>query len=336
MTRRARLILLALLIAGLAPGLWWRMPLPPLRHDEGIVVTSLRALPATVGDMQVAGAWEFRSRNEHFGGLSALAVLNNRDLLAATDKARFVRIALPPADTISATNLGYFRPGGAQDKRLSDLEALAYDPASGTLWASYESLNTIERVAPDGDRTTGRLRGTERWPSRSGAEAIERLPDGRFLVIGESRGGGDGSPALLYPGDPLSDGPPIAFRFEGPDGFSPTGAAALPDGRVLVLMRTWDFGIPPRFRAAIALADPVDIEPGKPWRGRVLARLEPPLPSDNYEGIAVAPRGDGTVAVWVVSDDNFMRSQRTLLLELRWAESAHEKARGIPRAHREP
>ena len=141
-----------------------------------------------------------------------------------------------------------------------------------------------------------------------------------------------GSPALLFPGDPLGEGEPLAFRFKGPEGYSPTGAAALPDGRLLVIMRTWRFGVPPAFRCVIVLADPAQIASGEVWTGRVVARLQPPLPSDNYEGIAVRPRADGSFTVWVISDDNFMRHQRTLLLQLRWQERAHEKARGKPRA----
>lgn len=322
MARRTRLFLIVLLLAGLAPGLWWRMPLPPLRHDAPVAVTPIAGLPDSAGEMEVVGGWELASPNEHFGGFSALALLGNGRLLAASDKARFLTIALPPGETIPAASLGYFRPAGGQDKRLSDLESLARDPASGTLWAAYEYSNTIERIGADLGRVTERLRGTQGWPRKSGAEAIEHLPDGRFLVIGESRGGNGGSPALLFAGDPLDpvrdDEGPIAFRFAALEGYSPTGAAALPDGRVLVLVRSWQFALPPRFTGAIVLADPRNIRAGKVWRGKVLARLEPPLPSDNYEGIAVAPGPDGSVAVWLISDDNFMRSQRTLLLKLRW------------------
>ena len=55
----------------------------------------------------------------------------------------------------------------------------------------------------------------------------------------------------------------------------------------------------------------------------MLAKLEPPLPTDNYEGIAVAPDESGKgAAVWVMSDDNRMRTfQRTILLKLRWPPS---------------
>jgi hypothetical protein len=51
--------------------------------------------------------------------------------------------------------------------------------------------------------------------------------------------------------------------------------------------------------------------------GAEIARLEPPLLADNFEGIAVAPAHRG-LHVLLVSDDNFHPLQRTLLLLFRY------------------
>jgi hypothetical protein len=67
----------------------------------------------------------------------------------------------------------------------------------------------------------------------------------------------------------------------------------------------------------LAVADPADIAAGKDWPWRKLADLAGPVPRDNYEGLAIAPDADG-VTLWVISDDNFARFQRTLLIELHW------------------
>jgi len=40
------------------------------------------------------------------------------------------------------------------------------------------------------------------------------------------------------------------------------------------------------------------------------------IPRENYEGLALRPRGDGRVDVWVMSDDNFSIIQRSLLAKL--------------------
>ena len=46
------------------------------------------------------------------------------------------------------------------------------------------------------------------------------------------------------------------------------------------------------------------------------ARLRGGLPTDNYEGVAIGRNPAGRIRIWVVSDDNFSRDQRTLLLAL--------------------
>jgi hypothetical protein len=46
--------------------------------------------------------------------------------------------------------------------------------------------------------------------------------------------------------------------------------------------------------------------------------LAAPLTVDNYEGVAALPRPDGSVRFYVISDDNFSRLPRTLLLAFDW------------------
>ena len=62
----------------------------------------------------------------------------------------------------------------------------------------------------------------------------------------------------------------------------------------------------------------------RPIPTRLLAEFGNAIPRDNYEGIAVTTDDDGQF-VWLISDDNFMAIQRTLLLKLRW--DRREKAR---------
>ena len=57
---------------------------------------------------------------------------------------------------------------------------------------------------------------------------------------------------------------------------------------------------------------------------RLLAELGKSIPRDNYEGLTLTEDADGQ-HVWLISDDNFMSFQRTLLLKLRW--QTREKAR---------
>jgi len=158
------------------------------------------------------------------------------------------------------------------------------------------------------------------WSSNAGPEVFARLPDGRFLAIEEDpreRAEG-GHNAVLFGRDPVAGGEPAEFLFAALDGFYPVDAVARADGRVLVLMRRVVWGLPPRFEGAIVLIDPARIEPGRTLHGRLLARLKPPLPMDNFEGMALTRDARGARYLWLISDDNLMGYQRTLLLRLRW------------------
>ena len=67
----------------------------------------------------------------------------------------------------------------------------------------------------------------------------------------------------------------------------------------------------------LIVADPAEIAAGEEWRWHKLADLKRPVPRDNFEGLAIVPDASG-VTLWLISDDNFARIQRTLLLELHW------------------
>ena len=328
----ARLFALLLVALGLAPGTWWRSPLPPVDNRQHLSFTPLRLPEVDLGPLELAGAWQLRSRNPHFGSYSALLALGDGTLLAASDRGRVLRFT-PPGVRPSRVRFEVFSGRVEDDKTLADIEALARDPASGRIWAAFEVTNRIERrdaalgagesVAPEAMRP---------WRAMFGAEAMVRLADGRFVVLAEGGGRGDAVPALLFPGDPVAGAEPIGFGFGPPTGFRPVDMAQLADGRVLILLRRVEWGVPPGFSGKLLLADPAAIRAGRPWPAQFLADLAEPLPTDNYEGLAVEPDGHGGWVLWLISDDNEMTLQRTLLLKLVWRPRA--KARGIARAPR--
>jgi hypothetical protein len=203
------------------------------------------------------------------------------------------------------------------------------------MWGTYENTNFIERYDAD-FIPEGRVRPPEmrRWPSNSGPEAMVRLADGRFIVLSEAspRWFDDDLPALLFPGDPVDGARPEPFRYAPPDGYRPVDMAEIPDGRVLILLRAVRWGVPPRFESKLVVADPADIRRSGRWSGREIAHVGEPLPTDNYEGVAVEPADDGRLVLWLISDNNKSRFQRTLLLKLLWRPD--EKARGKARAPR--
>lgn len=316
-----RLSALALILT-LTPLSCLREPPRPESVKQQLGLRRLAVPPArrlgALGPFRLEGAWHLTSPFSGFGSYSAMVPLPRGQLLALSDRGGVMTFSPPGAaqEGVLLTTIRYTR----RRSRDLDAESATRDPATGRIWVGTESSNGISRHDPN-LRVEARAwpPAMKAWDRNEGPEAMTRLSDGRFVVLAE---GFDGvlenrlHQAVLFPGDPTRNGGKGArFRFSGPEGFKPTDMATLPDGRALVLFRRL---VPrlPMFEGRIAVADPAELRPGKVWTAREIARLEPPLPTDNYEAMTVVSRGDGMVTVWLMSDDNVSVLQRTLLLKL--------------------
>jgi hypothetical protein len=100
-------------------------------------------------------------------------------------------------------------------------------------------------------------------------------------------------------------------------GYRVSDAAILPDGRLLLLNRRFEWL--EGFSLVVTIADAGALSEGSVIEAHEIARLEPPLTIDNMEGASVTVENGRTI-VWLVSDDNFFPLQRTLLLKFALAE----------------
>lgn len=270
-----------------------------------------------VGALTFLGGVRLTSPDPAFGGFSALAVAGDRFTLLS-DGGNVARFRMDARGAVSRPAYVAL-PGGPATgwrKMDRDSESLAVEPGTGRVWIGFERANAIWRYSPGFRRAERLVRpaAMRRWRGNGGAEAMARLRDGRFLVVAEEATRGPGREALLFPGDPTDGRAPLRFRYLPPAGFDPSDVTQLPDGRVLVLNRWW--GLPKRFRSALVAIDPRLFRPGALLRGREIARLAPPLRTENYEGVAATMEAGRTV-VWLVSDDDMNGWQRTLLLKFR-------------------
>lgn len=269
-----------------------------------------------LGAFELEGAWALTSGLKGFGSYSALLAMPGGRLLALDDGGGWLAFS-PPGAAAGPVRHGLEFP---RNWRISDVESATRNPATGEVWLGREGLNAISRHGPDLRlRESSRPAAMAGWGSNSGAEAMVRLGDGRFIVLEEGRIAMPAlvsHQALLFAGDPTLGAPLTRFTFEGPADFAPTDMAQLPDGRVLIVMRRLVWPLPRRFAGQILIADPVAIRAGGTWHGQEVASLTSTLPVDNFEGLAIEPRSDGRVTVWLISDDNNVASQRTLLWKL--------------------
>lgn len=272
-----------------------------------------------VGALTYWGGISLWSRDGAFGGFSSLSVAGDRFTLLS-DGGNIVRFRLNRDFRLSEPAFGDLPagPGVGWEKRDRDSESMTVDPASGQVWVGFERANEIWRYAPGLGLPAASAAplAMARWQDNGGAESMVRLHDGRFLVIAETNRR-DGAPrkALMFSGDPVAH-PDAGFRFFylPPDGFDPSDAVELPDGRVLVLNR--QIALPFAWSAVLTLIDPRAAKPGGILSGREVARFASPLTVDNFEGLAVTREGSATI-LWMVSDDNLFVLQRTLLMKFR-------------------
>lgn len=319
---RAGLVVLIALM--LAPGTWVRSDIGTRSDPATVTLTPLPDRAGVSGTLEVTGVWQLASDHGWFGGFSALVAKGSAGLVAGTDRGFLLDLAIADDGTARAVP-GSFRFAGITTRGRTewvDLESLARDPATGTLWAGFELDNLVVRYAPDETRRIAAPPAMAAWSMNSGPETMERLADGRFLIIAEGAED-DASPrheALLFARDPLSGAAPRKFAMKAPADYDPVDATQLPDGRVLILLRRVRYNVPAQFDTAIAIADPQAIRAGAAWPVRVIARLEDGIFADNFEGLAFvpSPQDPARGSLWVIADDNFSIFQRSLLVRFDW------------------
>jgi hypothetical protein len=317
--RRAAFLILACL--GLATIVGPPPPAPPPGHAETNLVFTPVPLDAgeparrRIGALLYLGGWEIRADSPRFGSISALHVEGDA-ATALSDAGTLIRFLIPANGGTAVARLDALPagPGPPLPKSNRDSESLWIE--GPWLWAAFENRNMVWRyrrtdLAAVAAATPAPMR---RWRRNAGAEAMVRLADGRFLVLGEGRD--DDRPeseAALFDGDPADPSTPAAaLLYRRVPGYRVTDAALLPDGRLLLLNRR--FGWFDGLSAVLTIADGRGLAAGAIIESREIARLAAPLTVDNMEGLSVTREGGRTI-VWIASDDNFFPLQRTLLLK---------------------
>lgn len=262
-----------------------------------------------VGELLFLKGWEIRSDDRRFGGLSALHV-DNGTAIGLSDSGDLIRFRFDGKDRAAIQPLAA-GPGHSFTKRTRDSESLIV--GEDRLWIGFERYNQVwaytrDTLEPLSRAAPAAMAG---WAPNSGAEAMARLPGGRFLILEEAGAGEDGTvAALLFDGDPADPAAAARkLRYSPPAGYRPVDAAALADGRILILNRRFTLfgGFTAKLVAARIEGDKVEVE-------KELAYFAPPVTTDNYEALSVTQE-NGRQILWLASDNNFNPLQRTLILK---------------------
>lgn len=293
----------------------------PLRPD--------RPQQARVGALTYAGGLVLTApKLAEFGGLSGIDVQPDGRFVSQTDFGDLLsgRIVLDARGRLAGlADTAWSRLTDEEGepyrgaKSQADAEDITFLPGGGFA-VSFEQTHRVEAYAAQGGpaRRLSIPPEAAALPRNGGLEALTAWTDGQGrerLVEGAEDGrawscdpeGRDCAQIL----DPARDGPGEPFKL--------TGLDALPDGRGMVAVYR-AFDILRGMRAVVAW-----VRPDEPQKITVLARIVPPYTVDNMEGIAAVKNPDGSIRLYLISDDNQNPLQRTILLAFDWREPASPK-----------
>ncbi|TNE63484.1 MAG: hypothetical protein EP335_09425 [Alphaproteobacteria bacterium] len=287
-------------------------------HAEAVPLDPRDPNRRDIGALTYVAGWSLRSPDPRFGGWSGLVVTDGgRKLVAISDQGDWLsaKLDISAPNPLSDSVLQPLDPNLPGATKIAfDSESLIEAPDGGFL-VSFEQMHRLLRASPGGPISNtpyNKIIDFEGVHSNSGMEAISFLNDGRLMVMFETPlKGEEGSDSRLtgWVGDEAGGG---RFWFQRPKDYSATDAATMKNGDMLLLMR--DYSPLRGVSAKILRIKGADIKAGATITGEELATLKPPLTVDNMEGLAVVERDGQPPLLFLISDDNFRMTQRSLLL----------------------
>lgn len=326
-----------LLAAGLFAGIGLTTPLGEVDAQEQQTVTAVpigEFSATSVGERVQGLIWrgglELQSAIDTFGGLSGLGFTGpDGRLTMVSDRGSFVSGQLIYDEEDRPSGLIGVRIEPIQNSRGADLprafardaEALAVIERDGVPAAVRVGFENLTRIAdfelvnsvPEGPATEIAI---PQWLSDArtnrSLESVCVAPPaspiaGSTLLLTEDVRDDTGAQRGWLLG--RSDRGDLSYL--SGSGTYPADCAFLPDGDLLVLER----GIALlAFNMRLVRVAASDVHPGAVMQGEVLLEVAG-SDIDNMEGLAVQPGPDGETRITMISDDNFIDWQRTLLLQ---------------------
>jgi hypothetical protein len=289
----------------------------PLKPDDGGL--------NEVGELTYAGGLALTSADtSRLHGLSGLDIADDGvSFIAQSDDGDLLtgKLVLDAAGRLAGVTGARIQPlrdvqgRPLQGKAAGDAEGITLLPGGGFA-VSFERDHRILAYARPGapGRVVWRPGPDDagfKLTDNEGVEALAAGPDDRTIFAGSERGD-----IRRVAGNVLGR---EQMAPEPPGGFSLTELDGLAGEDWIAVYRAWD---PLRGSRAVVswLPQPRCIRaPCVAPHGRIdLARLDGGYSVDNFEAIAATPLKDGGWRLYLLSDDNFRPSQRTLLLAFDW------------------
>ena len=297
---------------------------------EPVALSPSQPQRETVGALTYRGGLELHGDGTGLGGLSAIALdEDGAGFLALSDVGYWIRGRLEFDAARTLVGVSPLYAGALHDANalpvvhpFSDAEALAIAD-DGTAIIGFERdhrLWSYDRNADGGlsgsPSAVSAPPGLVDAPENGGIEALTLLQDGRWVAVAEELGTEQGQLGWVGTGPPQA----IAwqpFRYRAADGFAVSDVAALPDGDLVFLERS--FSLLTGFRARLVHVRSSALSAGATVEGETLGAWAPPLTTDNFEAVGVIAGPPNKLMFIIVSDDNFRPFQRNLVLAFEWS-----------------
>jgi len=316
----------ALVVAACASAPSTPLPIPePKPYGPGIELQSA-AVPLNpsnpaqdrIGHFVFAGGIALTSSNTgRLHGLSDLKIMPDGMLIAVTDMGELfqAKLQLDANERLTGLTDGELKPlwdadgKPLQGKENADAEGFAVMP-SGDWLVSFERNHRIWRYPFRSDSVEDASWPKTLFSDNEGMEALSPYPTAApdaYLVGGE-----EGEmwlcrlTAACTP-TPRQQPPGLEYGL--------TAIAAFDGPAIAILYRAYD---PIRGSRAVVriLSQPLRAKPAPQVVDSF--SIEGPLTRDNFEGLALVRNAKGGTRLYLLSDDNFSPTQRTLLLAFDW------------------
>jgi hypothetical protein len=286
---------------------------------------------ASVGSLRYMGGLSLRSADPRFGGLSDVRVSpDGARLLAVSDCGSGLTASLTYGPDGRLASLGDARLVALGDARggATEIDAESLVVGGGGIEVGFEGRRGglraygLEPPFAGPPRRLPSPPGLGGCGSNGGLETMSATLDGRRLLVCEARRGASSTvPAWVGRGRTWT-AREYPLHFDGGwmgEPFRPAGAALLPGGDLLVVERRF-----PPIGVRVVRLSRASLEADRLFEPVEIARFEPPLTVDNFEGVeARRDPASGRTLVYLLSDDNGCAKrgatrvpglQRTLLL----------------------
>ena len=290
----------------------WGEPLSvkvvPLNVDVGARVVG------PVGALVYRGGVELNSEDSRFGGWSGLLVgQKGRRMLAISDKGWWLRGDLTyneRGDLLGVQGAAILPMRSLEPRSNFTLDAEAVvQTGEGGLIVAYERQHRLwlYRDVWSSPKPISMGKALSDLPLNSGIEALVLMAPGELLAITETGTAESNFTAFYKTQSSISR---VQYPYDSY--FRPSDAVRLASNSLLVLERGYnrEVGVGARL-VLVQLRTP---NGSFEITGDVVVDFGWPIPLDNFEGFAIVSRPSAPTYIYLLSDDNYSRAQRTLLM----------------------